>query len=72
MKSLSKQEVEHTTIPTSLRWPFPRVTKPGATHITAPDIMVFLDHEGDHVDCGRWGSGNSILGADARVKATIL
>ena len=72
MKMLLKQEGEHTTIPMSLHWLFWRVEKPGATHMTAPDVMVFLNHEGDQVDCGRWGSGNSIIGANGRLKATIL
>ena len=72
MKLLSKQEVEHTTIPTSLHWPFPRVIKPGATHMTAPGIMEILDHEMDHGYSGHWVSGNSIFGADASLQATIL
>ena len=72
MNSLSKQEVEHTTILMSLHWLFLRVEKSGATCIAVPDITKFLAREGDHGDCGRWKSGNSNLGADTRSKATVL
>lgn len=31
--------------------------------------MVSLDHEVNHGDCERWGSGNSILNANARLES---
>ena len=43
-----------------------------ATHTPAPDIMVSVYGEGDHEDCGRLGSGNLFLGADAKQKFCIL